>query len=213
MVPSLTARAGRPPRGVTVNVRGRIPPLQETIAGPRSGLMLTVVVIFLMLAANVQSLRLGVAVALVVPAVLCGVVMMLLVIGTTLNMQSFMETIMVLGIAGADSILLIAYAERFRREGTSVFDAAWEGGCARLRALLMTVTAMTAGMIPMALAFGEGADQSAPLGRAVIGGLLAGTIATMFILPAIYGVFQAKAPLHSLSLDPDDPTSPHHETA
>ena len=207
------ARAGEPPRGVTVDVRGRIPPLQETIAGLQNGLLLTVAVIFLLLASNFQSFRLGVAVVLIVPAVLCGVVLMLLATGTTLNMQSFMGTIMVLGIAGADSILLIAYAERFRREGMSVFDAAWEGGCARLRALLMTVTAMTAGMVPLALAFGAGAEQAAPLGRAVIGGLILGTLATMLVLPAIYAVLQAKAPTHSLSLDPDDPTSPHYETA
>ncbi|OFW41653.1 MAG: acriflavin resistance protein [Acidobacteria bacterium RIFCSPLOWO2_12_FULL_67_14] len=207
------ARAGEPPRGVTVDVRGRIPPLEETIGGLQKGLLLTVAVIFLLLAANFQSFRLGVAVILIVPAVLCGVVLMLLATGTTLNMQSFMGTIMVLGVAGADSILLLAYAERFRREGKSVFDAAWEGGCARLRALLMTVSAMTAGMIPLALAFGTGAEQAAPLGRAVIGGLLAGTFATMLILPAIYAVFQAKAPAHPLSLDPDDPTSPHYEAA
>ena len=207
------ARAGQPPTGVTVAVRGQIPPLDDTISGLQYGLMLTVAVIFLLLAANFQSFRLGVAVILIVPAVLCGVVVMLLVTGTTISVQSFMGTIMVLGIAGADSILLIAYAERFRREGNSVSDAAWEGGCARLRALMMTVTAMTAGMIPLALAFGAGAEQAAPLGRAVIGGLVAGTLATMFILPAIYAVFQAKAPRHPLSLDPDDPTSPYHEPA
>jgi multidrug efflux pump subunit AcrB len=206
-------RAGEPPRGVTVAVRGQIPPLEETIDGLRNGLLLTTGVIFLLLAASFQSFRLGMAVILIVPAVLCGVVLMLMATGTTLNMQSFMGMIMVLGIAGADSILLIAYSERFRREGKSVFDAAWEGGCARLRALLMTVTAMTAGMLPLALAFGTGAEQAAPLGRAVIGGLIAGTFATMFVLPAIYAVLQAKAPTHSLSLDPDDPTSPHYEAA
>lgn len=207
------ARAGEPPRGVTVAVRGQIPPLEETISGLQSGLLLTVAIIFLLLAGNFQSFRLGVAVVLIVPAVLTGVVAMLLLTGTTLNVQSFMGTIMVLGIAGADSILLIAYAERFRREGMSIFDAAWEGGCARLRALMMTVTAMTAGMFPLALAFGAGAEQAAPLGRAVIGGLVAGTFTTMLVLPAIYAIFQAKAPKFALSLDPDDPTSPRYETA
>ncbi|MGH9253921.1 MAG: efflux RND transporter permease subunit [Vicinamibacterales bacterium] len=212
-VRAAVARAGEPPRGVTVAVRGRIPPLEETIAGLQNGLLLTVAVIFLLLAASFQSFRLGVAVVLVVPAVLAGVVLMLLATGTTLNIQSFMGTIMVLGIAGADSILLIAYAERFRREGRSVFDAAWEGGCSRLRALLMTASAMTAGMIPLTLAFGAGAEQAAPLGRAVIGGLLFGTLATMLVLPAFYAVLQAKVPKHSLSLDPDDPTSPQYEAA
>jgi multidrug efflux pump subunit AcrB len=207
------ARAGEPPRGVTVEVRGQIPPLETTIGGLRNGLLLTIAVIFLLLAANFQSFRLGVALVLIVPAVLTGVTLMLLATGTTLNMQSFMGAIMVLGIAGADSILLLAYAERYRREGLSVFDAAWEGGCARLRALLMTVSAMVAGMLPLAMGVGEGGEQIAPLGRAVIGGLLVSTAATMFVLPAIYAVFQARAPKHSLSLDPDDPNSPHYEAA
>jgi multidrug efflux pump subunit AcrB len=205
------ARAGEPPRGVTIAVRGQIPPLEETINGLQNGLLLTVAVIFLLLAANFQSFRLGLAVGLIAPAVLSGVVAMLLLTGTTLNVQSFMGTIMVLGVAGADSILLIAYAERFRREGRSVFDAAWEGGCARLRALLMTVTAMTAGMLPLALALGAGTEQTAPLGRAVIGGLLVSTLATMLVLPAIYAIFQARASRVSLSLDPDDPKSPNYE--
>jgi multidrug efflux pump subunit AcrB len=205
------ARAGEPPRGVTIAVRGQIPPLEETINGLQNGLLLTVAVIFLLLAANFQSFRLGLAVGLIAPAVLSGVVAMLLLTGTTLNVQSFMGTIMVLGVAGADSILLIAYAERFRREGRSVFDAAWEGGCARLRALLMTVTAMTAGMLPLALALGAGTEQTAPLGRAVIGGLLVSTLATMLVLPAIYAIFQARASRVSLSLDPDDPMSRNHE--
>ena len=148
---------------------------------------------------------------LIVPAVLSGVVVMMLITGTTLNVQSFMGAIMVLGIAGADAILLIAYAERFRREGMSTVEAAWEAGSARLRALLMTVSAMVAGMMPLALGFGEGGEQIAPLGRAVIGGLLASTLATMFVLPVIYAIFQANAPKYSLSLDPDDPHSPNYE--
>ena len=203
------ARAGEPPRGVTVAVRGQIPALEETVDGLQNGLLLTVAVIFLLLAANFQSFRLGLALILIVPAVLTGVVVMLLLTGGTINMQSFMGTIMVLGIAGADAILLLAYAERFRREGLSVFDAAWEGGCSRLRALLMTATAMSAGMLPLALAFGQGAEQAAPLGRAVIGGLLGGMLATMLILPALYAILQAKAPQSSLSLDPEDPRSPN----
>ena len=205
------ADAGEPPRGVTVDVRGQIPPLEQTINGLQNGLLLTLAVIFLLLAANFQSFRLGVAVVLMAPAVLSGVAVMLLLTGTTLNAQSFMGMIMVLGIAGADSIMLLAYAERMRREGLPVFDAALEGGCARLRALMMTAIAMTAGMLPLALAFGEGAEQTAPLGRAVIGGLLASTLATMLVLPAVYAIFQTKAPKFALSLDPDDSTSPNYE--
>jgi len=107
--------------------------------------------------------------------------------------------------------LLVAYAERYRRQGLSVVDAAWEGGCARLRALLMTVTGMSVGMIPLALGIGGGGEQAAPLGRAVIGGLLMATLTTMTFLPAVYAVLQKGAKPYSPSLDPDDPTSKYYE--
>ena len=152
------------------------------------------------------------AVTAIAPAVLCGVLAILLFTATTLNIQSFIGAIMVLGIAAADSILLVAYAERYRNQGMSVEDAAWEGGCARLRALLMTVTGMTVGMIPLALGLGGGGEQAAPLGRAVIGGLLLATLTTMTFLPAVYAVLQKGARAHSPSLDPDDPTSKYYET-
>ncbi len=107
------AGAGAPPRGVNVVMRGEIPPLEQTISGLRTGLLLAVVVIFLLLAANFQSLRLALAIVLTIPAVLCGVLLMLLATGTTLNIQSFMGAIMAIGIAVANSILLITFAERF----------------------------------------------------------------------------------------------------
>ena len=135
----------------------------------------------------------------------------LLYTGTTLNIQSFIGAIMALGIAAADSILLVAYAERYRSQGLSVVDAAWEGGCARLRALLMTVTGMSVGMIPLALGIGGGGEQAAPLGRAVIGGLLMATLTTMTFLPAVYAVLQKGAKPYYPSLDPDDPTSKYYE--
>ena len=111
------AAAGAPPRGVTVRMRGQMPPLEETLSGLRVGLLLAVVAIFLLLAANFQSVRLALAIVLTIPAVLCGVVLMLLVTGTTLNVQSFMGAIMAIGIAVANSILLVTFAERERREG------------------------------------------------------------------------------------------------
>ncbi len=205
------AAAGEAPRGATVAIRGQIPPLETTIAGLRTGLILTLVVIFLLLAGTFQSFRLGVAIILIAPAVLSGVVIMMFLTGTMLSIQSFMGMIMALGIAAADSILLVAYAERFRREGCSVFDAAWEGGCARLRPLLMVMSAMAVGMIPIAIGIGEGGEQAAPLGRAVIGGIIPATFATMLVLPAIYAIFQQKSPQHPLSLDPDDPGSSNYE--
>ena len=206
------ARAGTPPRGVFVNVRGQVPPFEETFSGLRSGLLLSVVVIFLLLAANFQAFRLTLVVVSAVPAVICGVLIMLWLTGTTLNVQSFMGAIMAIGISVANAILLVTFAEAARRGGTPIFDAAVEGGRGRLRAILMTATAMIAGMIPMALATGE-RGQTAALGRAVIGGLAAATIATLTVLPAVYAMLQRRASTVSVSLDPDDPASRYYERA
>lgn len=205
------AAVGEPPRGVKVVMKGQIPPLVQTISGLRIGLLLAVVVIFLLLSANFQSFRLAFAVVLTVPAVLCGVIGMLLVTGTTLNIQSFMGAIMAIGIAVANSILLLTFAERFRHDNHSVIDAARDGAASRLRAILMTAAAMIFGMIPMAIGFGEGGSQSAPLGRAVIGGLLVSTFATLTILPSIYAILQGRAAIASPSLNPHDPASRYYE--
>jgi multidrug efflux pump subunit AcrB len=204
-------RAGDPPRGTTVNVRGQIPPLEQTVEGLRLGLLLSIVVIFLLLAANFQSVRLALAVISTVPAVLCGVVLMLLATGTTLNVQSFMGAIMSIGIAVANAILLVTFAEMRRKEGGTLREAAVDGARGRLRAVLMTATAMIAGMLPVALGLGEGAEQTAPLGRAVIGGLVVATVATLTALPAVYGVLQSDRAWHSVSLDPDDPESRYRQ--
>jgi multidrug efflux pump subunit AcrB len=204
------ARAGPPPRGVTVAYRGQIPALEQTISGLRIGLLLAVLVIFLLLAANFQSLRLGLAIILTIPATLCGVLIALRLTDTTLNVQSFMGAIMAIGIAVANSILLVTFAERFRREGRPLFQATREGAGSRLRAILMTAAAMTFGMVPMATGFGEG-GESAPLGRAVIGGLIVSTFATLTILPSIYAIFQSGASTSSASLNPYDPTSRYYE--
>ncbi len=204
-------RAGTPPRGVTVQYRGQIPPLEETISGLRVGLLLAIVVIFLLLSANFQSMRVAFAIVLTVPAVLCGALLMLRVTGTTLNIQSFMGAIMAIGIAVANSILLVTFAERFRREGRPLLDAAVEGARSRLRAILMTAAAMIFGMVPMAIGFGEGGSQTAPLGRAVIGGLLVSTFATLTILPSIYAILQSRAGATSPSLNPMDPMSRYYD--
>src|SRR5213593_526244 len=204
------ARAGAPPRGISINNRGQVPSFEETLAGLRTGLLLSILVMFLLLAANFQSFRLAFAVISAVPAVICGVLLMLLITGTTLNVQSFMGAIMAIGISVANAILLVTFAENTRREGASVHDAAIEGGHGRLRAILMTATAMIAGMIPMALGTGDRA-QTAPLGRAVIGGLFLSTIATLVVLPAVYTLVQARVRTLSPTLDPDDSTSTHYE--
>ncbi|HUA19683.1 MAG TPA: efflux RND transporter permease subunit [Bryobacteraceae bacterium] len=200
-----------PPRGISVALRGEIPPLEETISNLQIGLLVAGLVIFLLLAANFQSLRLAFAIMLIAPAVLCGVILMLLVTHTTLNVQSFMGAIMAIGIAVANSILLVTFAERSRHEGLSVQDAAREGASSRLRAILMTAAAMIFGMVPMAIGITEGGDQAAPLGRAVIGGLIVSTFTTLTILPSIYAILQRKASITSPSLDPTDSSSRYYD--
>jgi multidrug efflux pump subunit AcrB len=205
------AAAGAPPRGVSVVTRGEIPALEQTTSGLRTGLLLAVVVIFLLLSANFQSVRLALAIILTFPAVLCGVLLMLRVTGTSLNIQSFMGAIMAIGIAVANSILLVTFAERARHDNHSVLEATRMGAGSRLRAILMTAAAMIFGMLPMAVGFGEGGQLSAPLGRAVIGGLLVSTFATLTILPSIYAILQRRASAVSPSLDPMDPTSRYYD--
>ncbi|HEU0007038.1 MAG TPA: efflux RND transporter permease subunit, partial [Terriglobia bacterium] len=209
-VKAAIARAGEPPRGVTVFTRGQVPAFEETFSGLQTGLLLSVVVIFILLAANFQSFRLALAVVSTVPAVICGVLLILLLTGTTLNIQSFMGAIMAIGISVANAILLVTFAENARRGGAVVTEATLEGSAGRLRAVLMTALAMIAGMIPIALGTGERA-QAAPLGRAVIGGLVLATFATLTVLPAFYAILQARARPGSPSLNPSDPESKYYE--
>ena len=200
------ARTGDPPAGVTVSVRGQVAPMQQTLNGLRSGLGLAIVAIFLVLAAYFQSLRVAVIVIGTIPAVIAGVALALYLTGSTLNVQSFMGAIMATGVAVANAILLATFAERYRREGTPADAAATRGATSRLRPILMTTCAMIAGMIPVAM----GAEQLAPLGRAVIGGLTASTVATLVVLPALFALVQRRADVASPSLDPDDVMSRHH---
>jgi multidrug efflux pump subunit AcrB len=205
------AEVGAPPAKTSVAVRGQIPPMEEMFTGLRNGLLLAVVVIFLLLAANFQSIRLSLVVISTVPAVLAGVALTLWLTHTTLNIQSFMGAIMAVGVAVANAILLVTYAERARMSGDSA--AALTGATSRLRPILMTSFAMMAGMLPMALGLGDGGEQTAPLGRAVIGGLAAATLATLFILPSVFAVVMSGKHTRSASLDPDDADSPQFSTA
>jgi multidrug efflux pump subunit AcrB len=200
-------RVGTPPRGVTVRVRGQIAPMRETLTNLAIGLALAILVIFLLLSANFQSMRLSLVVLSTIPAVISGVIIMLLITGTTLNIQSFMGAIMAIGVAVANAILLVSFAEQSRRGGVHAIEAAVHGAQTRMRPILMTSLAMILGMIPMAVALGTGAEQSAPLGRAVIGGLLFATITSLLILPSVFSLVQERAGTHSPSLDPDDPDS------
>src|SRR5207248_7870364 len=150
---------------VNVAVRGQVVPLQQMLDGLRTGLLVAILVIFLLLAANFQSLKLSFIVVSTVPAVIAGVVLILWLTGTTLNIQSFMGAIMAVGVAVANAILLVTFAERSRMGGAASDAAAVEGAQSRLRPILMTSLAMMAGMLPMALGLGQGGQQAAPLGR------------------------------------------------
>jgi multidrug efflux pump subunit AcrB len=214
------ARPGGEPPGMTVEVRGQIKPMRQMfggLAGGRfyegltGGLILAVVVILLLLAAYFQSVRLALVVVSTAPAVIAGVALALVVTRTTLNLQSFMGAVMAVGVAVANAILLATFAEQARRDRRAADEAVVDGAQHRLRPILMTSCAMIAGMIPMALGFSEGGEQTAPLGRAVIGGLAVATLATLFVLPSVFAVVQGRSGTRSASLDPDDPESPNFD--
>jgi multidrug efflux pump subunit AcrB len=188
------------PAGVQVQVRGQIPLLREMEAGLKTGLVVAVVVILLLLTANFQSLRLAVVVLCSVPAVVAGVVLCLWLFGITFNLQSFMGTVMAVGVSVSNAILLVSFAVRAQRSGISRREAAIQSVAGRVRPILMTSIAMIAGMIPMA----TGGTSSEPLARAVLAGLLFSTIATLLVLPAAYSLFASKD-ASAASLDPDDP--------
>jgi multidrug efflux pump subunit AcrB len=202
--------AGEPPQGVQVDVRGQVTPMEEILRDLTYGLAAAVVVIFLLLTGYFQSMRLALVAVAAVPAVLAGVALTLWLTRTTLNLQSFMGSIMAVGVAVANAILLVTFAERARHQGLDSAQAGAEGARSRTRAILMTSCAMIAGMLPMALGLGEGGDQVAPLGRAVIGGLLASTVTTLFILPAVFALVMGRSSTASPSLDPFDRQSSHH---
>jgi multidrug efflux pump subunit AcrB len=208
-VRSAIEAAGNPPRGVSVSVRGQVAPMQQTLDGLETGLLLAIGAIFILLGAYFQSLRIAVMVIAMIPAVITGVLAALLVAGDTLNVQSFMGAIVALGVAVANAILLTTFAERSRMAGASARHAAIHGAQTRLRPILMTTSAMVLGMTPLAL----GVAQTAPLGRAVIGGLIGGTFATLFILPSAFALVQARARRGSPSLDPHDSTSSFYASA
>lgn len=201
---------GRRPKSVSTELRGQIPPMRQIVSGLAVGLGLAILVIFLLLTANFQSVRLALVTVSTVPAVLAGVVLSLWLTGSTLNIQSFIGAIMAVGVAMANAILLVTFAESSRlRSGDSRIGAI-EAGERRLRAILMTSLAMGVGMLPMALGLGEEGAQTAPLGRAVIGGLAAATAATLLVLPSVFALIQRQASTQSASLDPLDSHSPQY---
>ena len=202
------AEVGPAPDGKTkIDLRGQVVPFQQLYSGFSSGLVIAVIVIFLLLCANFQSVRLALVVISTMPAVIAGVVLALFFTGTTINIQSAMGAIMAVGVAVANAILLVTFADRTRLATHGDRRAgAIEGAVSRLRPILMTSFAMLAGMLPLALGMGEGGDQTAPLGRAVVGGLALATVATLLILPAMFALLASRKST-TASLDPDDAQS------
>ena len=205
------ADAGETPRGVRVLTRGQVAPMHEMFTSLGIGLGLAVVVILVLLTAYFESPRLALASVSSVPGVLCGVVVMLLVTGTTLNIESFMGAIMCIGVSVSNSVMLVTFIAMEWQGGKPVPEAARAGAQDRLRPILMTACAMTVGMVPMALALEHGSEMQAPLGRAVIGGLLASTFVTLLIVPSIFALLMGHRKAHSPSLYPDDPASSHYD--
>ena len=198
------ARLGELPVGMRILKRGQADLLEQTLGELQLGLLIAMIVIFLMLAASFQSFKISLATISILPAVVSGSVFLLLITGHSLNIQSYMGGIMALGVAVANAILYITNAEDLRMQGVS---EAYMGALNnRLRPIIMTSFAMIAGMTPMALGLGEGGDQVAPLGVAVIGGLFFSMISTLVFLPLIYRYLVEKDPFISVSLNPGD----HH---
>jgi multidrug efflux pump subunit AcrB len=194
---------GAMPKGMKAEVKGMSSLLTETLDSLQTGLLFAIIVIFLILAANYQSFKLSLVVLSTIPAVLLGSLTILLLTGATLNLQSYMGIIMSTGVSVANAILIVTNAEKLRFEyDNDVVKAATVAASVRLRPILMTSIAMIAGMIPMASGLGEAGDQTAPLGRAVIGGLIASTIAALFVVPQCYAWIQKKSTLKDISLLP-----------
>lgn len=195
------------PRGTQLLVRGQVSSLESMIGGLSAGLLFAIVVILLLLAGSFESFPIALIVISNVPAVLSGSLIALYFTGSTLNIESFMGTIMAVGVSVSNSILLVTFADLTRRAGHHSWAAAVYGAQSRLRPVLMTAIAMVVGMIPMALGLSESGQQTAPLARAVIGGLTGSTITTLLIMPVIYAIVHRDKPSHTASLDPIDPHS------
>ena len=178
------------PRGSTIVLRGQVDSMRSSFTGLELGILFAVVLVYLLLVVNFQSWLDPLIIVGALPGALTGIVWMLFVTRTTLNVPSLMGSIMAMGVATANSVLLITFAESQRRAGRSADDAASDAGYTRLRPVCMTALAMTIGMLPMALGLGDGGEQYAPLGRAVIGGLLVATVFTLFVVPLLYGALR-----------------------
>ncbi|AIM36948.1 acriflavin resistance protein [Sphingobacterium sp. ML3W] len=208
-VEAAIASLGELPKGVNIQVAGMSPVLDDTMASLANGLLIAIIVIFLMLTANFQSFKVSLTILTTVPFVVFGSLILLKLTGSTINMQSYMGVIMAVGVSIANAVLLISNAETLRLKNQNAMQSALTATSLRIRPIIMTTLAMTAGMLPMAIGFGEGGDQVSPLGRAVIGGLIASTFSVLIILPLVFAWILGKSKVQSPSLDPEDENSVH----
>jgi multidrug efflux pump subunit AcrB len=170
--------------------------MQASFIGLGVGLAMAIVLVYLLVVVNFQSWIDAAIIIAALPAALAGIAWMLFITGTTLSVPALTGAIMCMGVATANSILLVSFARDRRQEGVTVLASALEAGATRIRPVLMTALAMIIGMIPMALGIGEGAEQNAPLGRAVIGGLVFATVSTLFFVPVVYAAVHRRRALH-----------------
>ena len=191
----------RLPRGSSIDVRGQVETMQASFSGLTMGLIFAAILVYLLIVVNFQSWLDPFIITLALPGALSGIIWMLFVTQTTVSVPAMMGAIVTVGVATANSILLINFARDERLLGKSATDAALEAGYMRLRPVIMTATAMIIGMVPMALGLGDGGEQNAPLGRAVIGGLIVATFCTLFFVPVLYSILQRK---EATGLSPED---------
>ena len=182
------------PVGTTVVVRGEVKTMQDSFTRLGLGMFLALALVYLLMAVNFQSWLDPLIILMAIPFGFCGILWMLFLTQTTFNVPSLMGAIMTIGVATANSILMVVFANDERIAGKDRFDAALNAGFTRLRPVCMTALAMIIGMLPMALALGEGGEQNAPLGRAVIGGLMVATVGTLFVVPVVYSLLKKNPP-------------------
>jgi multidrug efflux pump subunit AcrB len=190
---------GKLPKGSFIEMRGQVQTMKDSFIGLGVGLVFAILLVYFVMVVNFQSWLDPFIILMALPGALSGILLSLFVTQTTINVPSLMGAIMSIGVATANSILLVNFANDLRREGEDARSAALEAGYTRLRPVLMTALAMVVGMLPMALGLGEGGEQNAPLGRAVIGGLILATIATLFFVPVVYSFLR-----HKMPGDPED---------
>ncbi|MBV9679229.1 MAG: efflux RND transporter permease subunit, partial [Acidobacteriaceae bacterium] len=183
------------PRGTTFNLRGQVETMQSSFFRLALGMVFAVALVYLVMTVNFQSWVDPFIILTALPGAMAGILWMLFVTGTTLSVPSLMGAIMCIGVATANSILIVTFANDERATVPSAREAMLSAGYARVRPVLMTATAMILGMLPMSLGLGEGGEQNAPLGRAVIGGLLFATVTTLFVVPIIYTYLRTQPPI------------------